>query len=272
MPTDLYRNDQVYNMVAEGEIAQLLSRFSGSYIMDVIDSHLRNRYAFNPAVSNPNIVSSFELNFKDMMSRFPTDADNIVSVRYETYLAIINKICSEFNLQYIGNEPDCFSLAYNLYDFLVSGYSRNIINFFASYIFANREQLYSAMGLERFRKNKDSGNNYVKKVYNDPVVAVIIARIKDVVYYISGFDISIYSILSFNYNRDTADFIFQNIQPLGNIFKDEFCKVVDNPAILTEIRVAIQRMLEMKIAQEQQIAEMNAANKNIDNQEEGDEQ
>ena len=245
---DLYRNDQIYNMVAEGEIAQLLSRFNSSYVMDVIDSHLRNRFAFNPAVSNPNIVSSFELNFKDMMNRFPTDADNIVSVRYETYLTIINKICAEFGLQYIGNEPDCYILAYNLYDFLVSGFSRNIINFFARYIYMNRQTLYSNMGLDKYKKVKDSSSNYIRKIYDDTTVAVIIARIKEVIYYISGFDVDFYTFLTFNYSRDVCDFIYQNVQPYGNIFKEEFCNVINNPAILTEIRIAIQKLLEADIA------------------------
>ena len=66
MPTDIYRNDQIYNIVAEGEVAELLSQFSSAYIMDIIDNSIKNRFAYNPTVSNPNIVNSFEINFKDM--------------------------------------------------------------------------------------------------------------------------------------------------------------------------------------------------------------
>lgn len=244
MPIDLYRNDQVYNMVAEGEVATLLAQFSNSYVMDVIDNSLRNRFVYNPTVSNPNIVNSYEINFKDMLARFPSDADNIMSVRYETYLTIINKICSAFNVQYVGNEPDCFILAYNLYDLFVSGYARNIINFFARYIYANRESFYSSMNLERYKKVRDSSSNYIRKVYDEPTTAIIIARIKEVIYYMSGFDIDLYTFLSLNYNRDMCDYLYQNIQPFGNIFKDEFCQVINNPPMLTEIRVAIQKLME----------------------------
>ena len=249
---DLYRNDQIYNMVAEGEVATLLSQFSNSYVMDVINNSIRNRFAYNPAVSNPNIVNSYEINFKDMLGRFPSDADNIMSIRYETYLTIINKICSSFNVQYVGNEPDCYILAYNLYDLFVSGYARNIINFFARYIYANREQLYAAMNLDRYKKIKDSTSNYIRKAYNDQTVSIIIARIKEVIYYISGFDIDFYTFLTFNYNRDMCDFLYQNIQPFGNIFKDEFCQVINNPEILTEIRIAIQKMMEADMLASQQ--------------------
>jgi hypothetical protein len=41
---------------------------------------------------------------------------------------------------------------------------------------------------------------------------------------------------------------------LGNIFKDEFCQVLNNPAILTEIRIAIQKLLESDMATQQQQA------------------
>ena len=141
MPIDLYRNSNVYNMIAEGEIAQILSKFSTEYIMDVIDSNIRNRFSYNPALSNPNIINSYEMNFKGMLSSFPNDADNIMSIRQDTYLTIINKICSSFNLQYIGDQPDCYTLAYNLYDLFVSGYSRNIINFFAIAILQTLKQI-----------------------------------------------------------------------------------------------------------------------------------
>lgn len=253
MPIDLYRNDQIYNMVAEGEVAELLSKFNNSYVMDVIDNNLRNRFAYNPAISNPNIVNSYEMNFKDMLSRFPSDIDNIMSIRHETYLNIINKICCSFNIQYIGNEPDNFVLAYNLYDLFVSGYSRNIINFFARYIYANRIELYNNMGLDKYKKIKDSSFNYIRKVYNDQLVAVIISRIKDVVYYISGFDIDLFTFLTYNYNRDMCDFFYNNIQPLGNIFKDDFCNVVMNSqSLLTEIRIAIQKLMETDYSMMQQ--------------------
>lgn len=262
---DLYRNDQIYDMVAEGEVATLLSRFSSSYVLDVITNNIRNRYAYNPTVSNPNIVNSYEINFKDMLSRFPSDADNIMSIRYETYLYIINKICSYFGIQYVGNEPDCYILAYNLYDLFVSGYARNIINFFARYIYTNRVQLYDAMNLDRYKKVKDSTSNYMRKTYNDQTVSIIIARIKEVIYYISGFDIDFYTFLSFNYNRDTCDFIYQNIQPFGNIFKDEFCQVINNPAVLTEIRIAIQKLMEAELASNN--IEQEEEDNNIDEEE-----
>lgn len=244
MPIDLYRNSNIYNMVAEGEIAELLSKFNTQYVMDVIDSNIKNRFAFNPIISNPNIINSYEMNFKGMLNNFPDDGENIMSIRQETYLTIINKICDSFNLQYIGDNPDCYILAYNMYDIFVSGFSRNIINFFARYIYMYKNEIYNNMGLDKYKKSKDSTTNYIRKVFEDSkYIDVIIARIREVIYYISGFDIDFYTFLTFNYPREVCDFIYSNLAPLGNIFKDEICKVINIPSILTEIRVAIQNLL-----------------------------
>ena len=100
------------------------------------------------------------------------------------------------------------------------------------------------MGLDKYKKSKDSTTNYMRKVFdNSKNIDVIIARIREVIYYISGFDIDFYTFLTFNYPKEMCDFLYSNIAPMGNIFKDEFCGVINNPAILTEIRIAIQNLL-----------------------------
>ena len=266
MPIDLYRNSNIYSMISEGEIAEILSEFNTNYIMYVIDSSIKNRFAYNPIVKNPNIINSYELNFKGMLSEFPNDSDNIMSIRQETYLTIIDKICNEFNVQYVGNQPDCYILAYNLYDLFVSGYSRNIINFFSNYIYKYCNEIYNNMGLDKYKKNKDSTTNYIRKIYgnNAKYIDIVIARIREVIYYISGFDIDFYTFLSFNYSKEICDFLYSNIAPMGNIFKDEFCKVVDNPAILTEIRIKLQSILTQELETQKE--------DNLDNVNEEDEE
>lgn len=102
-------------------------------------------------------------------------------------------------------------------------------------------------------------------------VDIIIARIREVVYYISGFDIDFYTFLTFNYSREMCDFLYTNIAPLGNIFKDEFCKVVDNPAILTEIRIAIQNLLEQDLKSQEQQQQPNYNEEQEDSEEEDNE-
>ena len=244
MPIDLYKNQQIYDIVAEGEIAELLSNYNSDFIFDMINDHISKRFYYNPSTSTPNIVSSFELNFKDLASRYPSDADNIEQVRYETYLKVIDIICKSFNLEYVGNNPNVFNVAFYLYDFLVSGYSRNVINFFANYIYHNKDTICNAMDLyDKYKKDKSSSMSYIKKVYNDNTIAIIISRIKEVIYYISGFDIDIYTFLSFNYPKHVCDFIVSNVLPKNDIFKQEFCRVIEMPTLLTDIRFSLQKMI-----------------------------
>ena len=121
------------------------------------------------------------------------------------------------------------------------------------------------MLLNLYKKNKDSTTNYIRKIYgnNAKYIDIVIARIREVIYYISGFDIDLYTFLSFNYSKEMCDFLYSNIAPMGNIFKDEFCKVVDNPAILTEIRIKLQSILTQELeTQNQQQKEDNLDNAN----------
>ena len=266
MPTDIYHNDQVYNMVAEGEVAQLLAHFSNSYILDVITSNIQNRFAYNTSVSNPNIVASFEMNFKDILASYPSDADNIVEIRQETYLRVINDICNGFGgIAYVGENIDCYSIAYNLYDLFVCNYSKNIINFFINYILSNMNELYDNIGLEKYKKEKDSTSNYVKRIYDDQILATIISRIKDVIYYISGFDIGLVVFMSYcNYNTTFINFIMDNIVETDYIFKREFLHILDNPALITDIRISIQN----RVAMEREIPNQNFVSNN--NEDEGE--
>ena len=85
--------------------------------------------------------------------------------------------------------------------------------------------------------------SYIKKVCNDNTIAIIISRIKEVIYYISGFDIDIYTFLSFNYPKHVCDFIVSNVLPKNDIFKQEFCRVIEMPTLLTDIRFSLQKMI-----------------------------
>ena len=52
MPIDLYRNDQLYNMVAEGEVANILAHYNSDYIMNIIKENIKNRFNFNSSINS----------------------------------------------------------------------------------------------------------------------------------------------------------------------------------------------------------------------------
>lgn len=246
MPIMLNRNENHYNRIAEGEVANLLAHFNSDYVMNTILSNINNRFNYNPIVPTMNLVSSFEINFKDLIANYPMDKDNINQTRNEVYADIINAICSSFGLQIINDDIDLYIAAYNLYDIFVANYSKIAISFFSNYIYHNRVALYNAMDMARHKKDKDSSSVYFKKIYNDIETGILVGKIKETTYFISGIDIGLYDYLMMSrlYNKETCDYIMSIVQPIGDIFKNEFCKVIENPTILTDIRLCIQTIVE----------------------------
>lgn len=244
--TVLHRNANIYNMIAEGEVANLLSHFNSDHVMNVINRNIENRFNYNPIVPTPNLVDSFEMNFKDLIQNYPNDIDNINQVRYEVYTEIINIICRAFNLQILpNNDLDAYIAAHNLYDVFVANFNKNAITFFSNYIYNNRGALYDALNFSQYKKEKDSSILYFKKVYDDSEIGVLVSKIKEVTYYISGFDIDMYSyISSCGITKEVCDYINSIVAPLSDIYKEQFCRTLQNPNILTDIRLMIQEIVD----------------------------
>ena len=261
MPIDLYRNDQIYNMVAEGEVANILAHYNSDYIMSIIKNNIANRMNYNYMIITPNIVSSYEMNFKDLMTRYPSDVENIQEVRRETYSLIIKIICQSFGLAIQDMDEaylDMYMLAFNLYDAFVSGFARNIINFCSRYIIQNKEAIYNNMNLDRYKKDKSSSSSYIKKAYNDTELAMIISKIKEVIYYMSNFDIEMYTFLSYNYDKATCEFLTSTVYPIApNIFYNSMVAVLNSPSMLTDIRLQIQKELIINSGQSVQVPTTN---------------
>lgn len=253
---DYHRNSGIYNMVAEGEVADILAHYNSDYIMSIIKENIANRLSCaDISLESTNIVTAFEINFKSLLTQYPNDTENIMQARQETYNEIITNICNAFKLQFnAGDESDSgygvdrYNAAFYLYDIFISGLMRNTVNFFAKYIVQNKEALYNNLELYKYKKDRDSTTMYAKSAYNDITIASIISKIKNVIYYISGFDLNLYTILSYNYNEQTRDFIYSIATPTENIFNTLFCKYCENPTVLTEIRLAIQQIVGVNMS------------------------
>lgn len=248
---DLHRNSQFYTRVAEGEVANLLTHLNSNYVMDMINDNVNKRFVYNPVSKNINLVASFELYFKDVYQNYPSDRDNIDQARDETYNEVIDILCKSFNLSRIPNDDmDAYTAALNLYDVFVANFSENIISFFANYIYNNRLALYESMDLAQYKRDKESSILYFKRAYNELEIGILLSKIKEVVYYISGFDIDLNYFLS---NTDTpkvvSDYITSIVYPNTDIFKEQFCVCANQPGILSEIRLCVQRILENKLAE-----------------------
>ncbi len=234
-------NTQPYLINSEYNITELLSHFDADYILSVLEDEL-NSINIASTIIKPNIVISFEENFKTMREEFPGDEANIVSIREKVYMNIIEILCNKFNLQFNYNDEtiDKYTAAYYAYDFLVCNRNNIMINFFTSFIINNK----NSINVEK--KNKDSSVVYNKNIYTDPKLIAISANMEKVIKYISEIDVRLVDIFSSTYvNQETVMFLDNAFADRGNFFKTYYCNISteDMPIVITNIRLQLQKIV-----------------------------
>lgn len=238
--TELYEINNEYN------VTDILAHFDSNYILNIIEDKLEN-ISFATSQIEPNIVVSFENNFKNMNDRFPGDSQNIRNIREQVYRDIIRILTNKFNLQFnISDENiDLYTAAYYLYDFLMSHRNNIMVNFFTAFIINNKESLCTTLNIEEFRKGKDSAAAYSKRVYQDNKFAIISANMPAIINYISTLDITLLNIFQSTYKDiKLVQFLDNAFADKGNFFKDYYCSILNKPEelpiIITNIRLALQ--------------------------------
>jgi hypothetical protein len=244
--SDFIANSNMYNINTENEIASVLSHFNSEFIFDIIRDNLEKKFNYS-TINAPNIVISFEQNFKQIMSIYQTNLDEINAVRIATYKEIINIICKSYNLQFNDSDDiDYYSAAMYLYDFLVANFSNYMELFFANYIYKERNAIYDALNLGNMKKNKDSSTLYGKKTYKDIKLAIINANLEYVIQNICVYDIDLHTVLSNIYpDKNIVNYISNIISPIYDFFKTAYVSVLQsdiNAMVLSNIRFKIQNL------------------------------
>ena len=238
-----------YEISNEYNLTEILGRFDSNYIFDIINDKLEHMDYYN-ILQEPNVVISFEENFKMMNDNFPGDSDNIKMIRYQVYTDIINILCQHFNLQF--NEENDFidrsTLAYYMYDFLISNRNSIMINFFTSFIINNKDSLVRILNLDEYRKSRESAAVYGKRIYDDNEYGVISANMVKIINHIATFDISLYNIFQSTYmDQSVIELLNNSIYDKGNFFNDFYYEVIQQPDVLpiiiTNIRLALQKIV-----------------------------
>lgn len=247
-------DNRYYEMGTENELATILSHYDTNFVYDAINfqvNRVRNTaYNLTPI---PNIVGAWEQNFKSIIEQFGAEGmAQIQDVRQETYREVINIICNAYGLNFTIADVDPYTAAYALYDIFVCNMSAIIINFFAKYIYKERNAIYDSMGLSEFKKNKDSSTIYGKKVYKDIKLAVINANIIRVIDNICGsmeFDYTTFMMSAIE-NKESVNFILTITGDQGNFFAQNIIPMVkmNYAEYITGIRFQIQ---DLAIAHEQ---------------------
>lgn len=244
-------NSQVYNVLTENELSEVLSHYSSEMIFSIVEDGLKRRFMSVPIVSIPNAVGGLEQNFKLIMNTYGYDNQQVLSVREKTYDEIIEMICKEFNLGFtIDDSVDKFSAAFHLYDLFVCNFSNNLITFFANYIYKERSNLFEALGLAEMKKNKDASTIYGRKVYKDIKLAIINANIDFVVSQICAMDIPFYTIIGLIYgnNSELKRYYLSIISANSDFFVNAYVPVLNSDIrsdLLTGIRLKLQELAMM---------------------------
>lgn len=256
-------NLQAYNVASETELAEVLSNYSSEFVYSVVDNAMKVRFQEVPLSTVPNVIAAWEANFKAIVSTYGDEAKaEVARVREETYHEIIKTICTEFGLNFtIDDNVDLYSAAYHLYDFFVSRFTDNLIDFFAYYIYKEKAALYDGLGLTELKKNKDTSTIYGKKIYKDTRLAIINANIDLVMTNVCGLDIPFHQIIGVICGNESAmtRYLLTIVSAGPEFFKNAFVSVVESdikPDILTHIRLKLQRVA----MEREQIVDVNPDN------------
>lgn len=242
-------NPYLYDIATEAELSEVLSHYNTEYVLSVLRNTMAARFSPNSVMATqPNLVSAWETNFKELHAyyNYPEFQSKIEAVRINTYQEIIDTICREFHLNFtIDDTIDLYSAAYFLYEFFVSNFNQNVIQFISTYIFKERSDIYESMNLAALRKNKDTSTTYGKRLYKDIKLVTINASIDAVVTNICTMDIDLATILMNIYPKEKAMYILQLVSPMDDFFKNFYAQILNSPIksiLLTEIRFALQNI------------------------------
>lgn len=244
--------NQMYNVVTENELAEVLSHYSSDFVYSIVDNAIRNRFnTIINATAIPNVVAAWEQNFKYIESIYGSDSkEKVRYVRNETYREIIDTICREFGLSFtIDDSIDLFSAAYHLYDFFISKFATNIVQFFSSFIYKERSNIYDALGLAELKKNKDGSTTHAKKTYKDIKIAIIYANIDTVINYVCSLDIPFHSIIGMvcGSNSELRNYYLSIVSADQEFFKRAFASIFTSEYrvdAITAIRFEIHSILK----------------------------
>lgn len=241
-------NNTEFGIMSDSEITSIISNFSDDMIMDIINKNAENKFRpYQYYVGN--LISAIENIFKSNAENYPQFFIESSQRRDELYRKILSYICSLHGLSLNINEnTDLYSLTYFLYDFTISRFSINIINFFANYIVNETNTLYDYLNLSESKKNKDSSTLYSKKVFkNNSKLAAIHANLEIVIDSICGFDIDMETLISVTtYDKNITGLLTSNISEIHNLFRILFVPYIKDPryraVIITLIRMRLQEL------------------------------
>lgn len=240
-------NNDILSLKNARDTSLVIRHFDFEYVLDIIEDNYKRRIlGYNPSL--PNVVGIIEQQIKatyltDGITAYPQEA---TALRDDMYVKIINALCKSHGLVFNNTDScDYYSLAFYLYDFLISNFRNIIIEFYTSFILKEKTSLYNTINND-MKKNKDSSTTYGKKLYKDQKLAVINANLEDIMNMICGMDIPFEDILKTVYHTNATNiskYISEHIKAVEDFYQTVYVKEINTyyikQSILTDIRLAL---------------------------------
>ncbi len=247
--SDFISNSNTYNIITETELSEILSHYNSEFVLSVVEEAIKRRFIEYPYIPIPNVVSAWENNFKLIMNKYadlPESKTEIPRVRSETYQEIIDFICQHFDLQFTNDQNiDLYSAANLMYEFFVCSFLPYMTDFFAKYIYNERNSLYENLHLSNFKKNKDSSTIYGKKIYKDIRMAVINANVGYIVEQMESFDIDLSTIFQISLPTQVANYMDSLISSNSDFYHNFYVSLLKTDMkspILSEIILKLRQI------------------------------
>lgn len=241
-------NNSEYAIITDSEVTAMLSHFDHDFIYSVVTKSISERIrAYN--MTMPNIVLSYEQHFKQMLELYPDSRNTIIDTRSTVYEDIVKLLCDTYQLVFNDNEShDIYSSAVYLYEFLVSSFQTNLVEFFTNYIMKERNTIYDVLDFNSLKRNKDSSTMYSKKIFKNTRLGIICANLDMVIDNINVFDIDFHTYLNMVYGydkRNVAKHIEMVITPIDDFFTTYIVPCFSTgmrPVLVTAIRLRLQEI------------------------------
>lgn len=247
----LEHNKIMNNIMVDNRLASMMENITPEYIFHVIQDSVNMKYRPNSS-GVPNIVYSYEQYFIACVAQDPSCADEIETKKIEVYRQIIEYLCSVYQLEYHPSD-NIYSDAFYMYQFLVSDFTTTVINFFVSYIIAEKKSIYDRLNLSEEKKNKDAATQYSKKIIDDQKVAIIHANVIPIVNDICNYNISLYDVIMSRYygaDVNIGQFLCSIIADKGTFFASHiapYTRGIYLTDTINSIKLSIQTLMAADI-------------------------
>lgn len=253
MPLNNFSANSDYMVVSTNEVASIISRFTPEMINDIVEETIETKFrSYSPRLVN--LIESMEQMYKSDMVELPDYINDLRQTRYNNYVQILKLIGDKHQVGYkidLNNIPDIYSTAWIVYDFLISNFTINVINFFTNFIYKEKSMIYETLDLASKKKETSP---YSKKIFNNggnSKLAIIHANLEFVLDNICAYDITLNDFINIAYinRRPEANLLMNTLQDYGDFFKRLVVPYyqANAPIISTNIKLTLQEQTTLSI-------------------------